>query len=476
MKVVLALCPVWHIKTPPLGLAYLTAYLKKHGHEVINFDFNIDLYNRVSPENKVWWNFEIPEEQRRSRLNEEFFTKNKFLNKEINKWVKKILKTNSKVVCLSSYAESREFSIGLANRIKREDSSIKIILGGPLCHKKVSDSRWFKHEKSIDYIVIGEGEKTLLQLVNSIERGKEIKYCSGALVKHNNRIISGKNRKPIIHLDSCIPFPDFSGFQTRNYTKPYEILISGSRGCPGHCAFCKDRLSCSPYRTRSAKSIFEEMKTRLNQGYNSFEFCDLLLNGHIPTLERLCDLIIKHKPPIKWGGPIRSNPKMNLRIFKKMKKAGIDCINLGIESGSQKMLDKMEKGYKTEVVEKNLKDMHKAGIIASINLLVGFPGETEETVNQTIRFIKRNHKYIKRVSSLTPLYIIPGTDIYKNYKNYKIKKQRDMNLWKSEEGANNSSWRIEQCTIIYQLIQNLNIKHECNQYKKEMNTASITNK
>lgn len=467
MKVVLALCPVWHIKTPPLGLAYLTAYLKNHGHDVVNFDFNIDLYGKANSENKNWWDFRISEEQRRTLLNGKVFKKDKFLNKEINGWIKKIFETDPKVVCFSTYSESKEFSLELANRIKRKDAKIKIIFGGPLCQKNFSDTLWFRHEKSIDYMAIGEGEKTLLQLINSIERNKKIKHCSGALVKYDNRVGNGKSRKPIMDLDNKLPFPDFSGFPRKEYTKPYEILITGSRGCLGGCAFCKDRVTGYPYRTRSAGSIFKEMKLRINQGYNSFEFCDLLLNGDVDVLEELCDLIIKNKLPVKWGGPIRSSYKMTLEIFKKMKRAGIDCVNFGIESGSQMILNNMRKGYKTEVIEQNLKDMHKAGIIASINILIGFPGETEETVKETMNFIKRNRKYIKHVSSLTPLYLISGAYVYENYKNYKIKEGRDINSWESKDGKNIYPWRLEQCTKVFKLIQDLNIKYECNQYQKE---------
>jgi len=483
MKIVLALCPVWHIKTPPLGLAYLTAYMKKHGHEVINFDFNIELYEKASAKDKKWWDFTIPEQERISQLNENTFRSDKFLNNELDVWVEKILKTGAEVIGLSTYSESREFSVELTNRLKEKSknkdrnqnknrkSDIKIIFGGPLCRKNISDSLWFKHNKAIDYIVIGDGEKTFLSLVNAIENKKEIKNCAGALVKYNRKIVSGKIREPLFNLDEELPFPDFSGFPLKKYTKPNEILIAGSRGCPGNCAFCQDKVAAQVYRTRSAENIFKEIKLRVNQGYDCFEFCDLLLNGNINVLENLCDMIINNNLNIRWGGPIRSNPKMTLNIFRKMKKAGVDCVNLGIESGSQKILNNMRKGYTIKILEKNMKDLFEADIIASVNFLVGFPGETEETIEETLRFIRRNKKYIKHISSLTPMYVMPTSYVHNHCSAYKINKGNNIDQWTSIDGKNNPQWRFEQCTKIFELIQELGIKHECNQYQKEKKTT-----
>lgn len=91
MRVAMVLCPVWHIKTPPIGLGYLIAYLKKKGHDPIAYDFNIELYHNVNKSNKSWWDFRMPEDVRRHTLNHEIFSKDKFLDMTISGWVKRII-------------------------------------------------------------------------------------------------------------------------------------------------------------------------------------------------------------------------------------------------------------------------------------------------------------------------------------------------------------------------------------------------
>ncbi|MFH1849313.1 MAG: radical SAM protein [archaeon] len=483
MRVMLALCPVWHTKTPPLGIAYLSAFLRARGHQVRTLDLNIDLYRKTrdkygdkcrdkSGDKTIdsagpadWWDFTIPEAERISRLNHEEFCSDGFLDSEINGWVRRIAEFNPDVLGLSAYAESREFSLELAQRVKAEAPKVRIVFGGPLCRASISDSEWFAHERQLDAMVIGEGELTCQALLEMWEKGRGGEL-PGAITRTNGKIAAGGLRDPLPDLDINLPFPDYCDFPLEEYTKRNMILIQGSRGCVGSCGFCHDRVAGKRYRCRSPGNIFTEMLLRIGQGYDSFEFCDLVLNADVKRLEKLCELIIDKNLGIHWGGPIRCSPGMTLGVFKKMSMAGAGRVNIGMESGCQKMLDSMRKGFRIRDMEQNLRDMHDAGIDSSVNILIGYPGETNETVAETMGFIRRNRRHIKHVSSLTPMYLMPGTYAAEHTADYGISPGGDLNSWSCEQ--NTHKWRIEQCMKVYNLINRLGIGHECSQFRKDI--------
>lgn len=349
--------------------------------------------------------------------------------------------------------------------MKAVNPDFHVIFGGPLCRKNISDMKWFNEETSIDIMVFGEGEDTLSDILDMIEHDN-IRPVDGTVMRQYGEIVSGDYRKAITCLDE-LPEPDFSGFPQEKYTKRKEVLIAGSRGCIGKCSFCQDREIGRFYRFRTADSLFAEVKNRMEQGYECFEFCDLLLNGNLKELERFCNLIIKSNMKIHWGGPIRVNPEMTTSLFKKMRKTGVNTLNIGIESGSQKMLDLMKKGFRVADAEKNMKDMTSADIRRSINILIGFPGEDEETIKETKEFLKRNRHFISHVSSLTPFYLLEGTDAYEHSEKLGMVRGKNINQWKTKDEKNTFNWRLEKCTEIFELICDLGIDHECNQYYKE---------
>ncbi len=210
-----------------------------------------------------------------------------------------------------------------------------------------------------------------------------------------------------------------------------------------------------------------------SKGYLSFQFCDSVTNGDIATMEQLCDYIIESGISVGWFGPIRSRQDMTFGLWKKMKLAGCSSVNLGVESGSQKILNLMRKGYNIQTIEKNLRDMTKAGIITTINIIVGFPGETEETVMETVNFLKRNHKNIKVLSTLAQLYLEPVSELTERYAEYGVISYWSPGEWSHIDGKNTSEWRLRQCAMIYNLAESLDIKTGCSSYKQEISALQM---
>jgi len=494
MKISFILCPFWHTEAPPLGIGYLSAYLKSKKYITSCFDFNIDLYNKSKGKLKKGWNFYLPDLERNALFNHNFFKTNLFVDNEIDRWVDMILATKSDVICFSIYFENKLISLELAQRIKKKDSCKKIIFGGPYC--RINNLETFYEfpffPEVIDAFVVGEGEETLFRLLESYMKYKSFKACNGVVIPrfYAREIVtsSGKGnfilnairmtlfknslyytRDPITDLDK-IPFPLYNDFPIQQYTRKRAVYLLSSRGCVGSCVFCRDRHMWPGFSTRSPENIFLEMRLRKKQGYTFIRFSDLIVNGNLENLETLCDLIIKNKLIITWDGALKSHPRLDMRFFSKLKRSGYCGGNFSIESGSQKILNKMKKGHIIKILEMNLRDMHSSGIKQSINIICGFPDETNDTIRQTFDFIQRNKKYIFALPSLTPFYVLPESDIFRDYRKYGIKLGSNVENWESLDGKNTYEWRLKKCEQFYNYVTSLGIKTECDQFKKDINT------
>jgi len=435
MKIALVNLPPWAVKAPPVNLGYLTAYLREHGHKVFPFDFNIETYVKSELHRKYLWERDLDGNWIKNNSS--------FIFNEIELWVKRVLKSKAQIIGISVYYDSRHICIEFAKTIKKMDPNIIIVFGGPQCSRGFL-SKEILNEKSIDIFVTGEGEETLLDIVNIYEKENRLTYCKGTIIRKNNKLIDCGDRNLIKDIDE-LPFPDYSNLPLKCYVRPKEISILTSRGCFAKCVFCQDFLNAGRYRSRSAENIFKEMCLRYDSGYNYFFFNDLVSNGNIEQLHKLCDLIIKSQlyKNIDISSQMRCRKEMTPKLYKKLSKAGWRTILYGVESGSQNILDKMRKGYKVKVIDRNLRDTYKAGIRAEINLIVGFPGETEETFKETLNLLKRNHKYIHTLSALYDLDLRIGSPIAKNYTKYGIIKGKNERYWKTKDGKNTYAWRLK---------------------------------
>ncbi len=463
-RVAFVLCPFWNTETPPLGMSYLSSYLKSKSYETFLFDFNIRLYSRHRNKARQGWEFQMPNEKRDALFNERVFLGSSFWNRELERWLEKILAAGSEVVCFSVYYENLALSHELARRIKEENHSVQIVFGGPHCRKNRSCYQGFDPDV-VDAFVVGEGEETLLELVEYYRRTGRFLLCKGSVTKMG----FGGHRKPIRDLDS-IPFPDFSELPLKKYSRKGTAPILLSRGCTGRCVYCRDRNMWPGFSHRSAQNVIREMKLGIDQGYTHFRFSDLIINGSVKHLESICEFIREEGLEITWEGSLRSNAEMNRAFFKRLNKAGFVGGNLGVESGSQKILNLMKKGHTVKTVEDNLRAAHWAGIGLGINLIVGFPGETESTFQETLSFLARNKNRIPTLSSLTPLYVLPESALYDNHEAYEIRLESDDERdWVCSDRHNTPEWRIQKCTELYEFVKDLGSIHlECDQYRKDV--------
>lgn len=307
-----------------------------------------------------------------------------------------------------------------ANKIK-EMSSAPICLGGP--HPITNPENVLKN-KSVDLAVMGEGEITLIELLDFLNNGKNLSVVKGlAYKKDGGKIVVNERRELIQDLDS-LPMPARHLVPIEKYRpSPHHYLelpmatMMTSRGCPFGCLFCASRnVWGRNYRVRSVDKVIEEIKFLIGRyGIKNINFWDDLWGFHKEWTEEFCRRMIDENIKISWSCERRVDTG-DLEIMKLMKKAGCYSIFYGFESLDQDCLNAINKGIKVEQIENVIKLTKKAGIEVRANFILGLPNGTSEKVKKMVKRIsKLNPDYIK-FNVLTPY---PGTELYHQVKSGK---------------------------------------------------------
>jgi radical SAM superfamily enzyme YgiQ (UPF0313 family) len=443
-KIVLTILPFAnHVYTPPVQLAYLKSYLEQDKDvQVKTLDLEIKCFHSalIQEDAKIYWQ-KMWEDPVTSIPNH--------AKAYINRMIDKILEEKPQVVGFSVSSWNYAYTNYCAQILKNISPDIFIIYGGRrFCLKRkyrneVADSH--KELPFVDCIVKNEGEATLSEIITILKSGKTPSRCPGATIRFQDRINDGGERPLITDLNT-IPFPDFTDFNCNDYLANY-IRILFSRGCYGRCSYCVENdYMGDTVRYRSPQNIVEEIKFRIQQGYRSFQICDLCVNSmHRPLIET-CKLIIKERLDISFVfGEFRHSHHLNKEALDILKRAGFERIAFGTESYSQRILNKMKKGIKASIIDQNIRDVHESGIEVILYLMVGFPGETEETFCETLDLLKNNKNFIDAVSFAAPTAVCPGSDIYEQMDLYKIKPEsayKDAFRWESTDEKNTYKWRL----------------------------------
>jgi len=454
MKMVLIQCPSWMTETPPYNIALLAAALKKRRHDPICFAFNIELYQhcRESAEAEKWLGNE-----RGSSWHERGYVLaliDRFRSC-IDGFIDSVLDTGSPIIGFSIYAISQIFSDEVVKMIKKKDPKKIVIFGGAECFRSSQGIGMLERKPWLDAICFAEAEESLPNLLEIIEEKGKIEPCEGFAYRDRNGKVIDCGNPPLIDNFDSLPFADFSHFDLEKYTKKRLPIIT-SRGCISRCSFCNEGTHWRKYYCRSADAVFSEISYQLKKypSISEFYFNDSLINGNMETLEEFCDLMIKNNLNVKWAGQAIIRKEMTREFLDKLKRAGCSILSYGLESGSDKVLKLMRKGYNLEIAERVIQDTYHAGIDLTFNIIVGFPGETEVEFQETLDFIKRNRKYAKSIP-LNPLYVQNGSELYKNRKSWEIEFTEGLNndfFWRTSDNASTYEERMRRLNICKKLI------------------------
>jgi len=366
----------WY-KWPVCGIGYISAYLKLSGIDCRIFDA--------------------------------YF--NSWSEKET---IEKVVEYSPDVIGLTAMTHEIIQASQIASQLK-ERLNAHTIVGG--CHVTALPERTLREFPVFDYVVYGEGEKTVIELMKFLQQGgiskpSSITGLAWRETDGNIHINEPRGRMTSLELD-MLPYPDvkeyYHGTQALTDENSCYMMFT-SRGCPYNCAFCMQVLG-RQVRRRSAENIIQEMEYAIvHYGAHTFSFADEIFLFNNRETRELLQLMINRSLPkrIRWSGLTRAN-LVNPELVNLAKKAGCFRLEMGVESGDDEILKAINKGITVEQVRNAVRIIKGSGIPVSTYYILGHPNETQETIKKTINLAVELNTDTVAVGLMVPY---PGTKVY----------------------------------------------------------------
>ena len=297
----------------------------------------------------------------------------------------------------------------VAQMVRDLDKRTVLIAGGPHCSSFPESTL---KETVFDVVAVGEGDFTICEILE----GKDYTNIEGIAYKKDDEIRVNP-RKPFIKDLDVLPFPEYSLFDLKNYKVSPAIArknpvawVETSRGCVYDCIFCNKNCFGKTFRVKSPERVVDEFLRVIDHGFNEIYLADDGFTTNMKRAKKICDLLIAKNIRINWSllNGVRAD-RLDLELLEKMKAAGCYRIFLGVESGSQRVLDTIKKGTTIEQLENAVSWAKKAGIEVVGYFMLGLPGDTEETMQKTIDFAKKLDLDLSKASITIPL---PATEMF----------------------------------------------------------------
>lgn len=362
-----------HLIQPPLALGYLAAYLRREGHQVKAIDgVNEGLDNE--------------------RLVERC--------------------ADADLVGFSILSDYYPQCVDAIKRLKAR--GVKVVVGGP--HVTVIPTQTLE-ETGADFAVTSEGEPSVAALAADLDGGGDGECLPGVVTLNHPH----PEVRPLIKDLGDLPFPDWDDMPPATYppaphggvAKNYPIVpVTSSRGCPYNCSFCiSTRMTGRRWRPRSVENIVGELELlRDRYGFQAVFFVDDNMSANLKRLEKLCRTIIERRVGMRWWAMSRADTIVeNEPLVGLMARAGCGTIFMGLESASDKVLEKYDKKSTVDTSAGAVKILHKHGIRSQASFILGSPDETARDMRKTIEFAKRLNPKVGQFSLLTPF---PGAALW----------------------------------------------------------------
>lgn len=360
---------------PPLGLAYLAAVLEKHDHKVIIIDANAE------------------------RLSQ-------------SEIVKRVLAFDTGFIGLTATTPTIHLAAIIASRIKSVKDDISTIIGG--VHATMLPKETLEKFRCFDYLVRGEGEYIIAEIIEKIEKKMCLDNIPGLCFRKDGALVINKPAQFIKDLN-LLPFPSRHLLPNHLYKSPdskkFSTIIA-MRGCPGSCSYCSTKLLFGKkVRLRSPSKVLEEIDICVKKyGVKQLSFLDDTFTSDKAWVYELCRLMKirgMHKK-ISWICLTRAD-RVDEKLLNEMKSAGCCRVEIGIESGSDKMLDFLNKRISRSQMVHSFKAAKKAGLETMAFVMLGIPGETKKDIKKTKQLIRLCSPDLIQISFCTPY---PKTAIY----------------------------------------------------------------
>lgn len=456
LDVLLVVSPPWGVGNPNIGIAYLSSHLRRQGLFVHTYDMNIDLFNAAPPDQKPLWDVEQYHQWGESRPVDELVAG---LGVNLERAIGSCLEHDAPVVGLGCTYSNIEFVLFLAEQLKSAKPDSRVVLGGPGTNSSSSRER-IRRSGSVDALVVGEGERPLEAYVRAVKNGSTSPHTPGLWVF--DEMDEAELELPVGtgSLDD-LAFPDFFGNYLNDYVED-SLPIIFSRGCKGNCAFCEISLLWRTYRARSSEAILAELEHHIVRlGVRKFHNFDSAINQDPELLERVVGGILARGwgDAIEWDGSFIIGNRFDRPFFDRLRRAGCRTLYFGLESGSDKVLRLMRKPFNIDWASRNIRAAAGAGIDVFLNIIVGFPGETEREFEESVDFLRSHREHIAKVGAVTTLQLVEGTPLFEQADDFGVEiPETDFNIrWRLEDDSNTLEIRADRQARLLSVLEELDM-------------------
>jgi radical SAM superfamily enzyme YgiQ (UPF0313 family) len=317
------------------------------------------------------------------------------------------------IVGITATTPTISLAAAIAKMTKDADDDVTVVLGGP--HASILPEDTLRNIPEVDIIVRGEGEKTIIELVNGLQTNYDMGKVLGITYRKGNEIKSVPSRPQISNIDE-LPFAALHLLPMNKYRlhPPFGrsspcIPIITSRGCPYRCVFCSKSVFGKKFRANSPKYVADEIEYVIEKfGAKEIKFYDDVFTIDRNRVIDICKELKVRKIDILWTCETRVN-LVNKELLETMRKSGCYMIEYGVESGCQEILNNLKKDTTLEQVEQAFKFTHAAGIQTVAYFMIGSPGDNPETIKKTLWFAKKLNPDFVTFATTTPY---PGTELH----------------------------------------------------------------
>ncbi len=367
--------------SPPLGLAYIAAALERKGIEVKILDLVVFPYSR------------------------------QLLESVLKNFAPHIVGTTAVTMTFDN-------AISVIRDVKNIDPSITTVMGGP--HVTFCAEETMSLFPELDFVVLGEGEETIAELAEALNERGDVSGIEGIVFRGKADIIDNRLRKTRIDVDS-LPLPARHLLPLGRYKAlGMPVSMTTSRGCPFKCIFCVGRkMVGARVRYRNPNNVVDEMEHLAAFGFRQINVADDLFTSNENHCFKVCDEIIKRGLKIKWTSFARVDT-VSVKVLKRMREAGCYAVSFGVESGNTEMLKRIKKGISLEQVINAVNMCNQAGISPHASFMLGLPGETPETLKETVDFGEK----LKNMGVSHGFHLLapfPGTEVREEKEKFDIR-------------------------------------------------------
>jgi hypothetical protein len=367
---------------PAAAPAVLKGHLESKGFTVQTHDFNISVKHRFQNDNLV-----VASSFFHNNSDSKTYDKSlvEQINELVDSWVDQLLEKNPRFIGLSVFSvDSRKACELVLQKLQERQHDSKIFIGGMGLEESWLDTIRDK----IDFYIMGEGELACENLLKG---------------NFNFKGINGKVEQ-IQDLDQ-LGVADYKDYDLSLYDKFYNdkkvVQITGSRGCVRNCSFCNVNTHWPSFTWRSAKSIITEIKrTYETHGITDFFFTDSLINGNLKVymqmVEGLANYNYSTNAKITWGGQyiVRKSSHLSKEYFSLTRDSGAYNLALGVESGSNDVLEHMKKGVTREDLDAFIENFDSHNITCAYMIIIGYPTETDKNFEETMDLLYDHQQYV----------------------------------------------------------------------------------